>query len=135
MPFISLMLAYLLNIIMQTLTVLLPMLLTGAYSMICWLLAEPIVMPIWNNFIKPLYFKCLQGVQNFGSACSTRWHNFWNPSEVPPAATTNEAPIVEIKSIPQRIKALLFRKSTHVASQDIAPQGIVHKASSRNTLV
>jgi hypothetical protein len=91
------------------------MLLTGAYSIFCWLLAEPIVMPIWNNFIKPCYYGFLNGIYNFGLGCVRMWREFWNSppaSETPAKADADEthqkAP--QTKSFAQTIYPLLFTK-------------------------
>jgi len=98
-----------LNVFAQILTVILPMMLVGAYNMFCWLLAEPIVMPIWNNLIKPAYDWLLRGIHNFGIGCVRRWREFWSSAPAPQTPTsprTSQKP----KTFRQRIYPLLFKK-------------------------
>jgi len=103
------------NIFVQLLTVLLPMVLSGAYSIFCWLLAEPIVMPIWNNFIKPAYDACLQQIHNFGIACAAKWRSFWNRDTATQTTAHEEQLTPPIEPQPRpfmaRICPLLFRHS------------------------
>lgn len=108
-------LAPILNVFVQILTVLLPMVLTGAYSMFCWLLAEPIVMPIWNNFLKPAYYGLLNGIHDFGLGCIRRWREFWNPTNDTQTAAnkindTNYSKQYAAKPFSQGICPLLFRR-------------------------
>jgi hypothetical protein len=109
------------SICIQVLTVVLPMLLSGIYSMFCWLLAEPIVMPIWNNYIKPGYDGLLSGMRNFGIGCANRWRKFWSDSATTQTPTepdnlqNHTRREQKPKTFGQRICPLLFkgpRKST-----------------------
>ncbi len=110
------------NLAMQLLTVMLPMIFTGAYSMFCWLLAEPFVMPIWDHIFKPIYQSVLQGLQNIGYACAKKWGEFWNFNNSTPAPNNEtrqynykerHKPRLSLKSI----CPLLFRKQNKTASK------------------
>lgn len=70
------------HISIQLLMVLMPMVVNGSYSIFCWLLAEPIVMPIWNHLIKPAYDMLLCGLHKLAMMCRDKWRQFWSP---PPA--------------------------------------------------
>lgn len=107
--------------LVQILTVLLPMVLTGAYSMFCWLLAEPIVMPIWNNLVKPVYYGLLNGIQDLGLTCIRKWREFWNSTNSTQTTNKTKRPNYNVKyaakPFSQRICPLLFRSSRKPTSE------------------
>ena len=110
MVFIAQAAATISHISIQVLMVLMPMVVNGAYSIFCWLLAEPIVMPIWNHLLKPAYDILLCGLHKLAMMCRDKWCQFWGTTP-----TTQ-------KNTQQDIEKKLFKEVVTVQSPAQEPQ-------------